>query len=275
MKPKRLAMWGHGRTYTKSKAQFEERLKERLTLRADWFFAYTEGGKSHLLEVGYPAKNISVINNSSPSTLKLRDIYLSTNDIDAFSQSFELAGKRVAVFIGAFSADKRIDFLLDAAQQIQRTIPNFVLVFFGEGPEKSKIVEASKQFPFIKFAHYADLKTLKLIGQVADVILMPGRVGLIAVDSFAIATPIVTTNFGFHAPEFEYLKNEVNCVITHDTLEQYVSGVTDLLQDSSRLTDLSAQCAKDCSNYSIETMASRFHEGVMALLKAPVKSSHK
>jgi hypothetical protein len=39
-----VALWGHGRTYTKASGKLASTVKRRLTHRADWFFAYTQGG---------------------------------------------------------------------------------------------------------------------------------------------------------------------------------------------------------------------------------------
>jgi hypothetical protein len=35
---------------------------------------------------------------------------------------------------------------------------------------------------------------------------MPGRVGLVAIDALALGLPVHTTDFGFHAPEIEFLQ---------------------------------------------------------------------
>jgi hypothetical protein len=39
-RPCPVALWGHGRTTTRSARAWEHLLLDRLTLRADWFFAY-------------------------------------------------------------------------------------------------------------------------------------------------------------------------------------------------------------------------------------------
>ena len=265
-KPKKIAMWGHGRTYTKKKYGFEEKIKEWLTRKSDWFFSYTEGGKRALIESGYPLTNISVINNSSPISIQLDKINLEPKEIDSFPKDYELYDKKVGVFIGAFSKDKRISMLLEAAQIINQAIPNFCLVFFGEGPEGFRIREASRTKPWIKMAPYATPRILKLISLSADVILMPGRVGLIAVDSFALGVPIVTTNFEYHAPEFEYLRHNKNSIITEDNVLQYAKGVIALLQDSETKTQLGKQCLNDSVKYNIKTMARSFHDGVKSCL---------
>ena len=40
----------------------------------------------------------------------------------------------------------------------------------------------------------------------ANLMLIPGLVGLAVVDSFAAQCPVVTTDFRGHSPEFEYIE---------------------------------------------------------------------
>ena len=97
--------------------------------------------------------------------------------------------------------------------------------------------------------------------------MMPGRVGLIAVDSFALGLPIVTTNWTWHAPEFEYLTHGINSIIAEDTVEDYVESILNLLRNSDYLQELRIKCFQDSQQYTIETMALNFHQGVLKVLE--------
>jgi len=99
--------------------------------------------------------------------------------------------------------------------------------------------------------------------------LIPGRVGLVAVDSFEMGLPIVTTDWPLHAPEFEYLSNNRNSIISQDSLNDYVANVIDVLNDKERMHELRANCFEDARKYSIEQMVSNFHAGVLKALGAP------
>jgi glycosyltransferase involved in cell wall biosynthesis len=97
--------------------------------------------------------------------------------------------------------------------------------------------------------------------------LMPGRVGLCAVDSFALRTPVVTTNWPWHAPEFEYLENGRNAVVTPDDPMAYASAVQELLNDRSRLASLREACRRDAAHYTIDGMAARFCDGLLGIIE--------
>jgi glycosyltransferase involved in cell wall biosynthesis len=273
-RPKRLALWGHGRTYTKPKTGAEAWLKTNLVNRADWFFAYTQGGVDSVVADGFPLERTTVVQNSTDtSELTCLRSEVTSQEVLDFKKSRDLGDGPIAVFVGAFDPSKRLPFLFEAAKLIQEQIPNFQLLVFGEGPERA-YVEAHAN-GFIKYLGRADLKTQALVSHVASVILMPGRVGLIAVDSFSLGLPIITTNWPWHAPECEYLTSGVNSLTCKDELADYANQTAMLLADTKRLEFMKTACFRDADFYSIEKMSANFHQGVIRALEIPYSSSNR
>jgi hypothetical protein len=101
----------------------------------------------------------------------------------------------------------------------------------------------------------------------AKLILNPGRVGLISVDSLTMGVPIVTTTYKYHAPEFEYLIHDRNCLVTKENIQNYAEIVITTLQDAKKLETLSQNCIEDSKIYSVEKMALNFHSGVLTTLE--------
>ena len=267
-RPKLVALWGHGRTYTKANTSLERWIKNVLARRADWFFGYTELGVKSVVEAGFPVSRTTVVQNSTDTSRLIALIQQVTDvDIALFKDKHLINSSNVAVFIGALDKSKRLDFLIESAKAIRHTIPDFQLIIFGEGPEHSTIQQAVKESGFITFGGRADLQTQAILSKVAKFIMMPGRVGLIAVDSFALGLPIVTTNWTWHAPEFEYLTHGFNSIITEDTVEDYVGSILNLLRNSDHLEELRIKCFQDSQQYTIETMAQNFHQGVLKVLE--------
>ena len=60
-----VALWGHGRTSARETRAWEHRWLDRMTMRADWFFAYTEGGRKYVVDRGFPADRTTVVQNST------------------------------------------------------------------------------------------------------------------------------------------------------------------------------------------------------------------
>ncbi len=264
----RFAFWGHGRTYTQSKLTVEERVKERLAKKADWFFAYTPGGAFAIKKLGFSGKRVTTLNNTIDTQEILHHEGLVTeNDIIDFRSKLQINTGPVSVFIGALDKTKRIDFLLDAVKLISDEIPNFQLLVFGDGVQRPIIQDSI--LSAVIYGGKANTRTKALLSRVANSILMPGRVGLVAVDSFAMGLPIVTTKWPYHAPEFEYLRDGYNAVITEDNLEYYSQAVIDLLKSPERISFLKEGLQVSLDLYGIDNMVSNFHQGVLEALKLP------
>ncbi|WP_405722875.1 glycosyltransferase [Streptomyces sp. NBC_01537] len=171
------------------------------------------------------------------------------------------------MFIGGLDASKRIPFLLESARRIAAELPGFRLLVAGEGPDR-RLVEAAASQPGspVVALGYATRSQMGLLGAVSDVMLMPGRVGLCAVDSFALRTPVVTTEWPWHAPEFEYLIGGCNALITPDDVDSYATAVASLLHDPARLDSFRTACLDAAADYTVEGMAARFRDGALRML---------
>ncbi len=275
-KPKSLAFWGHGKTYTKKNTPFEEALKTKVVNRADWFFGYTELGVKSVIEKGFPKHQTTTVQNSTDSESITKSVLeIKADQVQEFKQNFGLDGDYVCVFIGALDKSKRLDFLVESAIKIQQAIPAFQLLVFGDGPERVSLLKSIDNIPFIKYSGRANTHLLALNSKISKLILMPGRVGLISVDSFALGLPIVSTDWGYHAPEYEYLKSGFNSVISNDNSDDFAKAVTSLLLNQQELEILKKNCLISSIDFSIEKMAENFHAGVLSALKFnPDKKNH-
>ena len=273
-RPQRFALWGHGKTYTKPNTRLESKLKTNLVNRSDWFFAYTQGGVDSVVAKGFPLERTTVVQNSTDTTeLSRLRIEIALEEVANLKKSLGLRDGPVAVFVGALDPSKRLPFLFDATTEIQRKIPNFQLLVFGDGPERNYVEGHSNQF--IKYLGRAEPRMQALISLLADVILIPGAVGLIAVDSFALGLPIITTNWPWHGPEFEYLTSGVNSLITKDSVQIFADETVRLLSDTMRLEVMKINCLKNVDPYSLEKMVANFHRGVLCALETPSRRSAK
>lgn len=270
----RIALWGHGRTYTKEMSQLQEAAKDAVTRQADWFFAYTQRGAAHVASRGFPRDRITVLRNCIDTTeLAAARERAGTPGTPEYAEAAELRGRhrlvpgRTALFVGGLDAPKRIPFLLDCARRLGTALPGFRLLVAGDGADRG-LVEASASVtdsPVVALGHRTG-RDMALLGAVSDVMLMPGRVGLCAVDSFALRTPIVTTDWPWHAPEFEYLEHGRNAVVTRDDPAAYAAAVQRVLSSGSHLESLREACRRDATDYTIDGMAARFCDGLQHML---------
>lgn len=261
-----LAFWGHGRTYTKRSGLLQEQFKHFLTKRGVWFFAYTQGGVESVASIGYPRNSITLVQNSIDSQ-DLATAVASVTDQDrhAFEELYGLKGK-TAMFIGGLDESKRLPFLLSAAEKAYQVDPDFRLLIAGDGAIRKDIQKVADESLCIDYLGPLFGKDKAVALASAQVLAMPGRVGLVAVDSFAALTPIVTTRWTWHAPEFEYLGNNYNSVITADDVDSYSSVLLDTLCNGEELARLRQGCLESSTRYTVEVMVENFVEGVIKAL---------
>jgi glycosyltransferase involved in cell wall biosynthesis len=266
----KVALWGHGVRTVKPASGFERRLSKALTNRADWFFAYTEGGAASVTRDGFPGERVTVVLNTIDTAVLSSLRSAITDDVvDRARSRLELPPRNVCLFIGALDPSKRIPFLLDAAGRVADRVPGFTLVVAGDGPDRELVERAAVSHPWLRFVGRASDPQKAELAAVADLVLMPGRVGLVAIDSFVLQTPIVTTRWPYHAPEFEYLEDGRNAVVAPDTVDAFAAAVVDTLTSRERLAGLEEGCASAAPLYSLDTMVENFTHGLVSALTAP------
>jgi glycosyltransferase involved in cell wall biosynthesis len=271
----RLVFWGHGKNLNEERSgSFGERVKPRNHLGIDRWFAYTDLSAAAMEAAGIPGDRITTLNNSV-DTGELRELSGSITE----EQSREvrtclgLGHGPVGIFCGSLYKEKRIDFLIEAAQRIRSRIPDFHLLVAGNGPESDTMERAAGSCSFIHFAGPAYGIEKALLFAVGDVTLNPGAVGLGILDSFVFRVPTVTTQSGHHGPEIAYLENGTNGFVAEDTIDAYVSCVVALLKDPGRLTIAKDACRESAGKYTLTNMVARFLEGVeLALGKQRIRA---
>ncbi|MFC7305784.1 glycosyltransferase family 4 protein [Streptomyces monticola] len=260
-RPRRIGLWGHGATHVSAHGRSAQWAKAALTRRAGWFFAYTDTGGAYARTAGLPPERITVVRNSLDTTALVAARRRVTPEAqDRARQRYGLTPGRTGLYIGGLDELKRIPFLLEAAERIAARVPGFRLLVAGDGVQRELVERSSVAV----YAGRADDDGKALLGAVSDVMLVPGAVGLCAVDSFALETPLVTTPWPYHGPEFGYLEHARNALVAPD--EQYADRVAELLTRPRLSAALRRACRCDAARYTVESMAARFAHGIEGLL---------
>ena len=268
----RLALWGHGRTYTKTQSGVESWLKNQLTLRAHWFFAYTQGGADYVASLGYPTDRITVVQNAvDTEQLQEQRARVGQNRIDALTQELALTPGRTALCVGALDPSKRLDLLMDVGRLVAARLAGFRLILAGAGPLVGGVRQQAANEPWLRYVGPAVGAAKAELAAASDLMLLTGRVGLVAVDSFALALPIATTNWALHAPEFEYLADGDNAAISTDSAAALAASVTALLGNPLVLNRLREGCREAAATYTQSEMVRRFGVAVTDALAAPTR----
>ena len=266
----KLAFLGHGRNMQSDRPDGAlERFKRWTSTRVDWWFAYTELSARLVREDGVPAGRITVLNNSI-DTADLRAAVSrarqSPREALRAGLGLPLVGP-LGLFLGSLYADKRIPWLLQAAEAIQARVPAFQLAVAGEGPDKTLVDAAAARLPWVHAMGGVRGERKAQLLAAADLMLNPGLVGLGILDGLVAGLPMLTTNCGLHSPEIAYLQSGDNGLMTADDLTAFVEAVLQLLQNPAMAQHLQAGALRAGELYSIEHMSDRFCAGIQDCLR--------
>ncbi len=263
----RFALWGHGGGHVKKAHPLDVALERYLLRRSVHFFSYTRTGGEVARKAGAVSSEISVLFNSV-DTESISAARCTTTDAraQAFRRELRLHGP-VMLCLGALDESKRLHFVFDAADRVRSRVPGVSLLFAGDGPQRSQVESFCNQRSWCHYLGRVDDQQKGLLARVASVLVNPGRVGLVAVDSLAMQVPLATTEWPFHAPEFEYLDARTS-VITPDDFDIYAAAVSDLLEDEPLRARLSAAAGSAAGRFSIGQVADTFALGIFRSLEA-------
>ncbi|GAA2084494.1 hypothetical protein GCM10009801_45690 [Streptomyces albiaxialis] len=271
-----LALWGAGEPRAYRPAPLARAARARLAVLGDRYFAHTEGGRRDALRWGVPDHRITVLRNTTDTAaLRTARDAVRAEDMRELRLRHGLKPGRTALFAGRLDAAARIPYLLAATHALAKLLPGFTLLVAGDG-ELRGLAEAAASGPGpggdgrspVVALGPPTPRELATYGATADVLLVPGRVGLCAVDSFVLGLPIVTTPWPLHGAEFEYLEDGRNALVVRGGPDAYAHAVAGLLAAPARLAMLRTACRAEAASYTVEGMSRRFADGVERLLGA-------
>ena len=264
-----VAMWGHGEHFNEAEANpAAEAIKKKVAPYVDWFFAYTQRSADIVARLGLPREQISVVNNSRNSDADLP----TTGDVDPelarLLSEVSQRSSHMGWMISALDEWKRLPFLVETLDEIRSRVPDFEFFVLGQGDDKT-IENAAQTRPWLHTLGPRFAADKAAVGELADVTIQPGLIGLHAVDAFAFGTPMVTTEHPVHSHEFDYLTNGENALVLGEgaTAKELGAATADLLSDPEALATLRDGCAVSAATYTIDGMVQRFADGIENALK--------
>lgn len=218
----KVGVWGHIGSYVGDPNPLDAWVERWQVRKASHVFAYTPGGARLAVELGADSNKVTTVMNTIDTTA-LDGAVESVDD----NQARELVAAAASVdkgktfaFIGGLDVSKRIGFLADALDRVWDEDPTIRVLVAGRGEEEALLRPAADRGQVVLLG-YADARTKAALGRVTRAILMPGRIGLIAVDALALGLPVLSTSWPYHAPESEYLKPGESLLQSHDSSTAY------------------------------------------------------
>lgn len=248
----RYSYFGHGKNFqTSHELSVSRWVKQKMLIKVTRWFAYTEISRQSLLEQGMPDSQVTVVNNT----------LLPPENID--TSIIKVPGR--LLYIGGLYPDKRLDLIVDGFKAALKDNPELELHIVGDGPQREVAEEAARGAEQIVYhgSLYGQERNDMLSS--AEAILMPGLVGLVAVDSFFFTCPILTSHAGQHSPEVAYLEDGENALFdTSDgDSDSFGQLITRFSSEAGLKKKLQSGCRESVEHYSMDNMVRHFCDGVV------------
>ncbi|MAQ14205.1 MAG: hypothetical protein CMN30_05345 [Sandaracinus sp.] len=259
----RLALWGHGLDHVGSPSTLERLLLRSLASRSDHLFAYTSVGAGYFTnECGLDARRVTVVNNSIDTRHLASDLdSIGPIEVDGFKKSLGIGDSdSIVLYMGGLDDSKNIPLLLDAHSRMS----SVHLLVAGAGSSQDKVASYCRSSQATYLGPLSGREKAVAL-RASALILNPGRVGLIAVDSIVSGVPIVTSAAARHAPEYEYVADGASFTVDGDP-ENFASLTMQLLTGFARIREAEAELTRRRPNFSIESMTDNFMDGIKVAL---------
>jgi len=264
----KIAYWGHGKNLQTANASgLKETFKSFLINKADWWFAYTGLSADIVKKRKFPEDRITVINNTiDTSSLSSAIDGVTDNKMRDMQKELGIESENICVFCGSMYSDKRLDFLVESCRLLRQLVPDFHMIFMGDGPLQQFVSDFCANYPWM---HYVGPKFGNESApylKIAKAMLMPGLVGLVIIDSFVAGIPLFTTDIPLHSPEIYYLENNENGIMTENNAKVYAQAIAYYLKSPEKQDLLKKGCAKSAKLYTIDNMVNNFASGIVSSL---------
>ena len=262
--------WGHGYNFQAVAKQplyhrTTDIVKDFLIPRADGMITYTLRGAQYWYERGMTAHQVlPFFNTLDVDGLRQTGDQITEADLARARERLNLKHKHVLLFSGRLYAEKAVDFLLDAFAHIQTVVPDTALLIVGDGEDRPRLEMLCRNLR-LHDVHFLGEVTERLESslyfRLAQLLVIPGLVGLAIVHGFAFNLPLITTEQDSHGPEIEYMSEDNGCITEADP-QTYACTIIRLLSSPARMQIMREHAGETARRLTLSASAGRFMQAV-------------
>lgn len=168
-------------------------------------------------------------------------------DIDSLPSGTDTRYENQIIFAGRLSKEKGILTILETVKDLPEDIH---LLIIGDGPEKERVVESSKNHKNIHYLGYQPKeKTIPLI-RGSKLLIQPSLaegISATLLEAMACKTVIIATNIGGNVELFE--NNKTGILIEPQNPQKLLQEIVSLLNNPSKLEEISELAFKHVQKY--------------------------
>ena len=177
-----------------------------------------------------------------------------------------LAGRRTMLSIGRLAAQKQMQVLIDAADLIQRRLPDFRLIIIGEGPERGELerrIAALGLEDIVRIEGFQpdSVGWLKSVELFASASLYEGQPNAV-LEAAAAGTPMILSDI----PEHREAVPSGAAYLTPGDSAGFAASALHLFADTVQARELAFQARSEVARLSPRQLGQAYREAYAALL---------
>lgn len=171
----------------------ERRVKRAFFKRFDRFLCYGQQSKRELVSLGYPADKIAVAQNTIDTRIIFETFAALVERGGQLRAAAGLENKKIVLCIGRMAPQKRQADVISAWLDVRDTDPDLTLVMVGGGPLLEGLQTAADEIDPARIFFTGRVATGDDYAWIAtaDLVVIPGAVGLALNQAMASGKPIV------------------------------------------------------------------------------------
>jgi len=203
--------------------------------------------KSELIKRKIPENNIKVIYNGTD----LKQI----NQIKSQKTKYDL------IYVGRLNYQKNLELLINSINLIKKQTPNIKICIIGDGEEKNKLINLTKELSLTKnFEFKGEIKDKQKVFQLlksSKIFVLPSRLEgfpLTIIEANAAGLPIITTRTKYNNTS-EYITNNENGLLVNPNPEDFSKVIQTLLKNKNLRKKMSKQGLRKARDFDWDKIA--------------------
>ncbi len=240
--------------------------------RADGYIAYTAGGKERLTEAGIDPAKVFVVRNTLDVEGEIElHRRLSEEPVDSLRSELGLRqDSTVLLFVGRVYTEKKLSEFVSVLRLLRdRGLTGQPVegVVIGDGPDLERAEREADGLDGVHFVgEIRDRERIARYLRVVSAVVIPGKVGLAVNHAFAHGVPVLTRSGTLHAPEFEYLEDGRNSIVSQGDLDSFAEAIGEFVDSEEQQAALAQGALESRKSLTVASMADSFHRAVCQTL---------
>lgn len=258
---RKIILWGQGisvRRYLKEEKKPDWKLKWMIAL-ADGVWFYMDKEKEQWQKL-FPKKPMVALHNTLSGVDEMV-AYRSSVSVADLKEKYAIKQEIIFIFCARFTADRRVDLLLETIKQLNPQKYGFVII--GAGTSKPDFTIYNNVYDF---GAVYDTVVKRELFALSDVYFQPGWVGLSIVEAMAYGKPIFTferSQETLQCVEYSYIRHGENGLIFHD-IDDCISKIEAMsLDEMKQMGRIARQYVKE--NLTIGQMVGNAMKGIKTI----------